>query len=316
MRGDGMLTFALTSVVLLLFVLLYVSFRFGMSAWTEQHSRKRRLRAYHDTLWSSLLDRQLTKLGKPYEHITDLLLTLGWRIGPIGFMFVSLMFALVGIVLGALLFQSMKSSFILLAILGCLPYTLLRMSLVNRQMATRLEFLPAVELFYQCYLVTGRRHVRTALQKTVEERRLGGQVQFVFDQLFRNLSIRAEDESSIRRFTLSFGHVWADYFGSILKVSLEEGNDISGNLKELIADMRKSQMDNQAERYRLLEIRIANFTPILFLAMFLGINFHLNPEASRQYYFVDPGGRGMLLNAIVLLFVSFIMGLVLSRRKL
>jgi len=31
---------------------------------------------------------------------------------------------------------------------------------------------------------------------------------------------------------------------------------------------------------------------------------------------VDPDGRGMLLNAVVLLFVSFIMGLILSRRKL
>lgn len=311
-----MLTLALASLVVLLFVLLYVSFKFGLSAWSERHSRKRRLKAYQDTLWSKLLNRQFMKLGKPYEHITDLLLALGWKTGPLGFMLMSALLGIAGIVVGALLFQSLKSSIILLAILGCFPYLLLRMSLVNRQMATRLEFLPAVELFYQCYLVTGRRHVRTALQKTVEERRLGGHVQFVFDQLFRHLSIRSEDESSIRRFTLSFGHVWADYFGSILKVSLEEGNDISGNLKELIADMRKSQMDNQAERYRLLEIRIANFTPIVFLAVFLGINFHMNPEASHQYYIVDPGGRSMLLNAVVLLFVSFIMGLVLSRRKL
>lgn len=311
-----MLTLALATLVVLLFVLLYVSFKFGLSAWSERHSRKRRLKSNQDTLWSKLLNRQLTKLGKPYEHITDLLLALGWKTGPIGFMLMSALLGLAGIVIGALLFQSLKSSFVLLAILGCMPYLLLRMSLVNRQMATRLEFLPAVELFYQCYLVTGRRHVRTALQKTVEERRLGGRVQFVFDQLYRHLSIRSEDESSIRRFTLSFGHVWADYFGSILKVSLEEGNDISGNLKELIADMRKSQMDNQTERYRLLEIRIANFTPIVFLAVFLGINFRMNPEASHQYYLVDPGGRSMLLNAVVLLFVSFIMGLVLSRRKL
>ncbi len=311
-----MLMLALSSLVVLLFVLLYVSLKFGLSAWSDRHSRKRRLKAYRDTRWSQFLSRQLMKLGKPYEHIADMLLALGWKTGPIGFMLMSSLLGLAGIVIGALLFQSLKSCILLLAILGCCPYLLLRMSLVNRQMATRIEFLPAVELFYQCYLVTGRRHVRTALQKTVEERRLGGHVQFVFDQLYRHLSIRSEDESSIRRFTLSFGHVWADYFGSILKVSLEEGNDISGNLKELIADMRKSQLDHQTERYRLLEIRIANFTPIVFLAVFLGINFHMNPEASHQYYIADPGGRSMLLNAVVLLFVSFLMGLILSRRKL
>ncbi|MFC5530852.1 hypothetical protein [Cohnella yongneupensis] len=311
-----MLTFTIVALIALLFVLFYISLTFGMSAWSAEQSRKRRLKAYRDAFWSIRFKRLLTKFGKPYEHISDMLLALGWKIGPNGFALLGLMMGLLGAVIGAMLFQSVRSALLLLFMLGCLPYVILRMSLVNRQMATRLEFLPAVELFYQCYLVTGRRHVRIALQKTVEERRLGGHVQFVFDQLCRNLSVRTEDESSIRRFTLSFGHVWSEYFGNILRVSLEEGNDISGNLKELIADMRKSQMDNQAERYRLLEIRLANFTPIVFLALFLGINFRLNPEGSYRYYISEPGGRGMLLNAVVLLFVSLLMGLYLSRRKL
>lgn len=311
-----MLSFAIASLSAVLFLLIYVSLRFAMTAWTDQQSRRRRLTAYRDDRWRRLREQPLAKLGKPYAHISDMLLTLGWKIGPAGFAVISLWLALLGVAAGVLLFQSFRSVVLLFAILGTMPYVLMRFSLLNRQMATRLEFLPAVELFYQSYLITGSRHIRIALQKTVEERRLGGRVQFVFDQLYRNLSVRMDDEGSIRRFALSFGHVWADYFASIVKVSLEEGNDVSANLKELIADMRKSQMDNQAERHRLLEIRLANFTPIVFLVLFLGINFRLNPEASYRYYVTDPGGRAMLLNAVVLLFLSFLMGLILSRRKL
>jgi len=262
------------------------------------------------------MSRQLEKADKPYRHISDLLHALGWKIGPGGFALLSIAMGLLGIACGALLFQSSRAIVLLSVMLGCLPYTALRMALVNRQMATRLEFLPAVELFYQSYLVTGCRHIRIALQKTVEERRLGGHVQFVFDQLYRNLSVRSEHDVSIRRFTLSFGHVWADYLGNVLKVALEEGNNVAPNLRELIADMRKSQLDNEAERHRLLEIRLANFTPVLFLGLFLGLNFRLNPEASYRYYVLEAGGRSMLLNAVVLLFISFLMGLILSRRKL
>ncbi|BBI35270.1 hypothetical protein KCTCHS21_46690 [Cohnella abietis] len=183
-------------------------------------------------------------------------------------------------------------------------------------MATRLEFLPAVELFYQSFLVTGCRHVRTALQKTVEERRLPGEVQHVFEQLYRNLSVKGDDEGSLRRFSLSFGNIWANYFGSILKVALEEGNNVSDNLRELISDMRKAQLANQVERNRLLEIRMANFAPLFFLVLFMGINFRLNPEGSYEYYIRDSSGRDMLLNALLLLFGSLFMGMYLSRRKI
>ncbi|WP_240703015.1 type II secretion system F family protein [Cohnella luojiensis] len=228
---------------------------------------------------------------------------------------ISAIMGLLGIVAGVLVFQSFRSVVTLVLLLGSFPYLLLRMSLINRQMATRLEFLPAVELFYQSYLVTGCRHIRVALQRTVEERRLPGEVQAVFEQLYRNLSVKEDDEGSLRRFSLSFGNVWADYFGSILKVALEEGNNVSDNLKELVSDMRKAQMANQIERHRLLEIRMANFAPVLFLALFMGVNFRLNPEGSYTYYVIDAGGRGMLLNAVVLLFGSLMMGLYLSRRK-
>lgn len=310
-----MLKLAVISLIGVLFLLLYVSFRFGLLAWWDNQSRKRRLKAVHTGRWNLDLSQHLTRLSRPHQHISDLLIALGWHLKPKGFVVYSLTMGLSGIAAGVLVFQSFKSVVILLLVLGCLPYLLLRMSLINRQMATRLEFLPAVELFYQSYLITGCRHIRIALQKTVEERRLPGEVQAVFDQLSRNLSVKGDDEGSLRRFSLSFGNMWADYFGNILKVALEEGNNVSDNLKELISDMRKSQLANQVERHRLLEIRMANFAPLLFLALFMGVNFRLNPEGSYQYYILDSGGRGMLLNAVVLLFGSLMMGLYLSRRK-
>jgi Flp pilus assembly protein TadB len=311
-----MLKLAVISLIALLFLLLYVSLRFALYAWSDQQSRKRRLNAYRASAWNQAVSSQMSRLGKPYQHVADLLLTLGWRMTPNGFAFISLCLGLLGSSAGVMIFQSLRSVILLLIILGCLPYLLLRMALVNRQMATRLEFLPAVELFYQCYLISGCRHVRTALQKTVEERRLPGEVQAAFDQLYRSLSVHGDDEGSLRRFSLTFGHVWSDYFGSILRVALEEGNNVADNLKELIADMRKAQMANHIERHRLLEIRVANFTPVLFLALFMGINFRLNPEGSYLYYILDSTGRSMLLNAVVLLFGSLIMGLYLSRRKM
>jgi hypothetical protein len=80
--------------------------------------------------------------------------------------------------------------------------------------------------------------------------------------------------------------------------------------------MRKARRANQQERNKLLEIRLANFSPVLFLGLFVGINFHYTPENAYLYYIVDPKGRDLLLNAVVLIFISFVMGLWLSRRKM
>ena len=183
-------------------------------------------------------------------------------------------------------------------------------------MKTRIDFLPAVELFYQCCLVSGGKQIRTALQRTVEEKRLLGPMQAVFEQLYRNVSVRDDDEASLRIFAASLGHVWADYFVNIIRAGLAEGHPITANLKDLITDMRKSRRANQQERNKLLEIRLANFSPVFFLILFMGINFHYNPQNAYLYYIIDPGGRDLLLNAVVLIFCSFVMGLWLSRKKM
>lgn len=299
-----------------MFTLLFVCFYSWFGAGLDWIFRHRRLESRREPAWKAAAAGYLSRVGKPYAHVADLLGAAGWTMTAETFAVLSASLGLGGSVAGVLLFQSIRSVALLGAMLALLPYCLLRFRLVNRQMATRLDFLPALELFYQCYLVTGRRHIRTSLQKTVEERRLPGEIQSVFDQLYRNLCVKGNDEESLRRFAMSIGHVWADYFANMLGVALTEGNDISENLKELIGDMRKSRMEEQAERHRLLEIRLANFSPLLFLALFLAVNFRMNGEASYRAYLADPTGRGMLLNAVVLIFVSFLMGVYLSRRRL
>jgi hypothetical protein len=138
----------------------------------------------------------------------------------------------------------------------------------------------------------------------------------VFEQLYRNLATTREADQSLRIFTLSLGHAWSRYFAGILRVALLEGNPVGDSMRELISDMRKAQLADQYERNRLLEIRIANFTPIVFLLLFLAVNVKINAHSAYLYYVVDPGGRNMLLNALVLIFSSFVMGIYLSMKRM
>ncbi|MFC5468611.1 hypothetical protein ACFPPD_07745 [Cohnella suwonensis] len=311
-----MLKPAIAAIAAALFLLAFASIRYGLTAWWDKGALKRRLTSRQAKKAGFVFAGRRLVANALFDHVLDLMLALGWKMKPSSFFGCSASMGVAGVVCGTFVFHSFRSSAVLALLFGGLPYLMLRMSLVNRQMATRLDFLPAVELFYQSYLVTGSRHIRIALQKTVEERRLPGEVQAAFEQLYRNLSVNGDDEGSLRRFALSFGNAWADYFGNILKVALEEGNNVADNLKELIADMRKAQLANLVERHKLLEIRMANFAPILFLGLFLAVNFRLNPEGSYEYYVRDAGGRNMLLNAALLLFGSLLMGIYLSRRKL
>ncbi|WP_217595382.1 type II secretion system F family protein [Cohnella sp. GbtcB17] len=309
-----MLTTGLAAAGCLLFLLLFAALKALFALAEDSHSRSKRLGRHEAE--DTAAQASMVWLQPLFTHLADVLAASGWRMKPNAFWKLALGLAIAGFAVGAIVFQSLRSSALLGAMLAILPYSLLRMSLVNRQISARLNFLPAAELFYQCYLVNGSRHVRTALQRMVEERQLPGDTQAIFEELYRQLNIHHDDERTLRRFSMSIGHIWADYFSSLLAVALSEGNNISDNLRELIDDMRKARMDDHAERHRLLEIRLANFTPLFFLGLFLAINFRLNAQSSALYYLSDPGGRSMLLNALVLIFGSFLMGLYLSRRKL
>ncbi|CAM3324324.1 type II secretion system F family protein [Paenibacillus lupini] len=311
-----MIKLSIAAAGLLLFSLLFIAVFNALLAWTDNQARRDRLSYPVRNRLSYRFTERLKRFERVYRHISELLETLQLKLKPSGLIVGSILLLLAGVTLGGFFFQSIKGTLVFGVVVGCLPYTILRAILVQRQMQLQMDFLPAIELFYQCYLVTGGRQVRGALQRTVEERRLLGPMQSVFEQLYRNLSVRGDDDASLRIFAGALGHVWGDYFINIMRVALSEGSPIAESLKELLIDMRKARRANEQERNKLLEIRIANFTPILFLAFYIGINVRYNRENSYYYYLIDPQGRDMLLNAVVLIFASFLMGLWLSRKKM
>lgn len=306
----------MTAAAATLFLLfLYI---FGVLLELAMGRRRLRSRLTYESPRSirGILLRNFAGYVRLRGHLAELLETLRIKASADHFIGMSGMLTLSGIAVGGLYFQTTKGILLFGMLAGCAPYVALRGLLIHRRMQAQLDFLPAVELFYQCYLVTGERHVRTALQRAIEEKRLLGPMQAVFDQLYRNLSVRGDDETSLRLMASSLGHVWADYFANMMRVALAEGVTITDGLRELLDDMRGSRRASEQERHRLLEIRIANFTPVLFLALFVGINIKYNPENAYYYYLLDPQGKDMLLNALLLIFASFLMGLWLSRKKM
>ncbi|CAM4337215.1 Flp pilus assembly protein TadB [Paenibacillus endophyticus] len=300
----------------LLFCLLFIAIVNLLFLWSKEHQLVSKLTYISNRSFRVRAAERFKRYAWLYRHLSDLLEALRLAVSPSAFAYISGLLLLAGLAAGGLFFQSVKGTLLFGLVIGLLPYTILRTLLVHRRMQTQMDFLPAVELFYQCYLITGESQVRVALQRTVEERRLLGPMQAVFEQLYRNLSVRADDEASLRLLSTSLGHLWADYFVHILRVALSEGVTVSDSLKELLTDMRKARRANEQERNRLLEIRVANFSPLLFLALFIGINLRYNKENTYFYYVVDPMGRDMLLNAALLIFASFLMGLWLSRKKM
>ncbi|OMF34717.1 hypothetical protein BK133_11975 [Paenibacillus sp. FSL H8-0548] len=307
---------SLAAAACLLFCLLFISFYYLLFIWSKERQLVSKLTYTADSGWRNQMAMRFRRQEWLYQHLSELLESLRLKLTPAAFAGLSGLLLLAGVSIGGFFFQNVKGTLLFGVLLGALPYTSLRAMLVHRRMQTQMDFLPAVELFYQCYLVTGERQIRIALQRTVEERRLLGPMQAVFEQLYRNLSVRSDDEASLRLLSVSLGHLWADYFVNILRVALVEGVPVSDSLRELLTDMRKARRANEQERNRLLEIRVANFSPVLFLVFFIGINLRYNKDNSYYYYFVDTQGRDMLLNAALLIFASFLMGLWLSRKKM
>jgi len=300
-----------------LFLLMFTAIRGWLAAAVSRSGTAARLSHRRRAGLIERAERRMAAyVSGPHARLSLLLESARAGIGPAAFLGLSALLAAAGGAAGALVIQTVKGAAIAAVLLGGLPYIIIRMTLMHRQMQSRIDFLPALELFYQSYLSTGGRQVRIALGRIVEERRLTGPLLPVFEQLYINLSVKGDDEASLRVFSSAVGHVWAEYFANMLRVALTDGAPIAENLKELIADMRRAARADQQERNRLLEIRLANFSPILFLALFISINVRYNPEGAYRYYVLDPHGRDMLLNAAALIFASFLMGIWLSRRKL
>ena len=308
--------FAKYVFLLLLFVLVFVLIQSLLHVLIRQRKARYRLHYVKTSTFVARFSEYLGNRSALFKHIKEMMESVESKMSMRGIMTVSFVLFLVGLLAGTLFFQTLKGVIIVTSICVSLPYMLLRLKLVSVRLQTRLEFLPAVEVFYQYYMVDPNKNMKMALKYCLEENRILYPIKPVFEQLYRNLMTQRDTEESLRIFSLTLGHTWADYFVGIMRVALTEGSFVGESLKDLIVDMRKAQRFDQLERNRLLEIRIANFTPILFLALFLFINFKVNTENAYLYYMVDPGGRNMILDALLLIFVSFLMGMYLSMRRM
>lgn len=221
-----------------------------------------------------------------------------------------------GITAGLLYFASLKGVVVLGLLLMLTPYVWLRSRLVSMQIRHRIDFLPAVEAFYQMYLLSESKNVRSVLGAALDGERMPRSVRSVFEQLYMGLMIRRNLDDCLRTFVFALGSRWADHLAAMLHLAIEDGADISIGLRELIGDMRQAIRTDHADRNRLLEIRIANFSPLLFLVVFLAVNFRIDSEQAYQYYVISETGRSMLLDALLLIGASFGMGLYLSMRKM
>ncbi|MNC00783.1 hypothetical protein D3C75_481180 [compost metagenome] len=306
-----LLTVLQSSLSLLLFILLFITLRrIGLVLGNRQAARSR------------LSSGKQRPIRRPFSgnlplerHLFDIVEVTRLFTSVSGFATCCLLFLLTGVILGVFFFQSLKGVAVLGPVCGIAPYVVLRMKLLSRQLRTRLQFLPAVEVFYQQLLLTEHPNIRIVLQAVIAEDRLVYPIKPSFQQLQRNLSAGREPEDALRIFELEHGHVWAHYFANLMRLALQEGLDMASGLKELIDDMRRAQLFDQKARNRLLEIRLASFSPVFFLALFMGVNLKLNYENSVRFYFYSPEGKNMLLNAVVLMFGSLLLGIYLSIRR-
>lgn len=311
-----MIELAKYAFILLLFIINLYMFYHVLSALLTVRSRRNRLMYRKNFSYSQRMTARLLQYGGVYRHVSDMLEAVRWRVHPSSFFVLSFVLFLFGVTIGALVFDGLKGMAILSFILALLPYLLLKMKLVSLQIKTRMEFLPAVEIFYQRYVMSGHKNLRVVLQDILREDRLVYPMKPVFDQLNRHLSTNRDVQDAMHLFVMSLGHEWARYFANIYIVGLREGVDIQESLQELITDMRNAQRLDQAERNRLLEIRVANFSPLLFLVVFLLINYKLDPNQTIQYYVMVPEGRSLILESLLLIFLSFLMGVYLSLKRM
>lgn len=236
-------------------------------------------------------------------------------LAPAGFAALSALLGAAGLAAGAVVFGNVKGMLVPAGLLFLLPSLWLRSRLASRRLKRRKDLLPALETVYQGYVLSPGRNIRVALRHAVESGRLPRHAQPVFERLHAGLTVHWDPEDALRLFTASFASRWADLFARLLQSALEDGTDAAEGMRELIADMRRAQRNDQAERNRLLEIRLANVSPLLFLAVFLAVNVRMDPAMAYRYYVLSDAGKDMLLDALVMVGLSFAAGASLSLRK-
>lgn len=304
--------------VALLFVLCSAAIYYLLLAMAGSRMTSRRLTPGRDRRISGGPERRRMLLVVRFvdRHLTRLLRSAYLNLTAGSLVILSVCMGSVGAMAGLLYFASAKGVIIIGTLSLAGPYIWLRSRLVSMQMKSRIDLLPAAESFYQTYVLSESKNIRSVLRQLLDGEQLPSAVRRAFEQLHGDLMVHRNREDSLRIFATSLGGRWAEQMVAMLRYGIEDGADLSDGLRELIADMRRALLNDQAERNRLLEIRIANFSPMLFLVVFLFVNFRLNYEQAYQYYVLSETGKNMLLDALLLIGASFGMGLYLSMRRI
>jgi Flp pilus assembly protein TadB len=230
--------------------------------------------------------------------------TLGWGVTCLG---------LIGAYLGWLWFYSLPSILMAGLSIGVLPIVVLYMLAIRRQVKIRLSFLHAMEVFYQAYVSIPHRNIRVVVAKVVQEKRMPIPIRPLFQEL--NEQLIFGNKAALQQFASALHHEWGYTLTNLLAIGLEEGANLDEALQTFIRDLREAQASAWADRNRLLEIRFANFSPPLIVGLFIGVNFYMNPVAANQAYFHDLHGRILLMQSVILMVLSFAMGIWLSIRR-
>src|SRR5690606_18915140 len=137
-------------------------------------------------------DHRLTR------HLQDLLESLNMKPNARMFLLISLIGAMIGLSAGAYFFQHIKGMIMLSVMIAATPYIWLRMRLIRRQMRSRLDFLPTVEVFYHHYLMADSKNIRHTLAGCLEDKRFRVPVHIAIERLFRQLTTNRPQEDALR----------------------------------------------------------------------------------------------------------------------
>src|SRR5690606_19377729 len=113
----------------------------------------------------------------------------------------------------------------------------LRSHLLNMQIKHRLDLLPAIESFYQIYVLSESKNLLNVLHAALDGHHIPLTIEPVFRQLYAGLMMHQDREECLRAFAYALGGRWSDHLSAMLKFSAQDGADISDGLRELIADM-------------------------------------------------------------------------------
>src|SRR5690554_2212371 len=160
----------ITSVMLLV-ALSYISLKYmiiGVHSDSKVRSRLTIRSRRTQGRWATWLYRRY----KLFIHLSELLESISSPIRTGQLLGIGFISAIGGVLIGTFFFSSMKGVISLGCILALIPYITVRMRLLTIQMRARINFLPAMEVFYQSYILSEHKNLRAVLKHSIEENRM------------------------------------------------------------------------------------------------------------------------------------------------